>query len=202
MKKLHILGLALVAMFAFAAVAAGSASATEWLVSGAAAPAGSATTSTGSIELEDMTLGASVKCTTTTDEGTVGAGAADTVTKVTFAGCTSPKGCTSVDNVEAIHLPWTTTASGTAPSFKDTISEKGTGGAPGYLIECVSAGLLLDDSCTKATANVEVKNLTSSVEALFNTEEEAKCSLGGEKAGLVHGSEVISATGGLTLALN
>jgi hypothetical protein len=202
MKKLHIIGLALVAVLACSAAVAASAFALEstWLVAGAKPAAAVKTDSTGKILLEDMSFGAAVECATA-DKGTVGPGPKDTVTEVVFSSCTVEKGCTTVDAVTAVDLPWTSTVTLSGTAFLDVLTADGAG-APGYLVECTILGILADDVCTKAEATVNLENLTSEVNALFNTEEEAKCSLGGEKAGLVSGTETILVEGGQALAVS
>jgi hypothetical protein len=197
MRKLQILGIALVAVLACSAVA--SASAAEWLVGGKSLTSSVKTVGSGSIVLEDMKVGAAVKCNTT-ESGTVGAGAADSVTAVSFSGCTTVKGCSSVDAVAAVDLPWATELTSTS---KDLIEQKGAG-EPGYLVECPVAGILLDDTCKRADSFVEVTNASGKVDAFFNTGEKAKCSLGGEE-GLVNSEgvpEVISTESGEALEVS
>jgi hypothetical protein len=196
MRK-YTLGLALLALLAFAAVAANSASAAEWLAGGEKITSELATDSesVGNFTLEDMKLGSAVECAAK-DTGTVGPGAKDKVSTVTLSGCKAVKGCSTVDTVTANNLPWTTSL---VTEKEDEITSSGAG-SPGYLVECTVAGILGDDLCTKATAKVHIENTASDVNALFNTEEEANCTLGGEKAGLVHGTELILLESGAALS--
>src|ERR1700722_14966934 len=92
MKKIQILGVALLALFALSAVVASLASAettllAEWLSAGASIGAAVASKSTGTITLEDTKLGIGVLCTGSFD-GTVGPHGAATVTEVLNAGGT------------------------------------------------------------------------------------------------------------------
>jgi hypothetical protein len=88
MRKIHVLGLALFAVFAFSAVAAGSASALEelpvWLINNAAVLTLTSVTTTGKLVLTDLKtlIGAvSVECEGTLD-GTVGPNGEDETTEV------------------------------------------------------------------------------------------------------------------------
>jgi hypothetical protein len=215
MRKLHIAGVAFAAVFAVLAVMAASAfAASEWLVNGESAKAGTETTTTGELLLEDANslLKVDILCSGIFD-GTI-SGTADTVTAVlTLSGtsetaenlakekvtsidctvsnagaCSSPK-TGELINVFPIHLPWTSAVE--LPSTElwvDTLT-KGTGGEPGYEITCTSSLLgTVTDVCTgKPSANL--KNETGGVEGLFEeaeaTNKPGNCSIGGEKEALV-----------------
>ncbi len=175
MKKLQILGIALVAVFAFGALVAGSASATvttllaEWLVNGVAIPEGTnlASESTGELELTDLKtlLGEStVKCSGILI-GTVGFDGADTVTEVlnlakeligapltgTALSCTEVKVCEEA-LVWPVNLPWST--------LLELVEEEGSvffgvllyahagGGNPGWEVECMKTITKPVDECT------------------------------------------------------
>jgi hypothetical protein len=197
MKELHMLASVPVAVIVCSAVA--SASAAEWLVGGKSLTSSVKTVGSGEIVLEDMKIGAAIKCRTG-EAGTAGPGAADSITAVTFSGCTAVKGCSSVDAIATVDLPWATELTSTS---RDLIEQKGAG-APGYLVECLVAGILLDDTCERADSFVEVENASGKVDAFFNTGEKAKCSLGGEE-GLVNSEgvpEAISTESGETLEVS
>ena len=81
MKKIQILGLSLVAVFALSASVASMASAAEWLVKGEALLTAAPSEGTGELELGDAKLGLLMTCSGIL-VGTVGPGAADTVTEV------------------------------------------------------------------------------------------------------------------------
>jgi hypothetical protein len=153
MKKTHVLGLALVAVFAFSVVSVASASAHEWLHKGVTVTGEeTGVTSSGTIELhkEGGLGGAAVIECTGEFVGTVNTGGKSTVTKVvkgTEEGtikCTSLSGLcgtnTSV-NVTALNLPWSgllvelTNKKTPAESFVAN-EAKGTGGEPGYEVSC------------------------------------------------------------------
>lgn len=148
MRKLHVVGLALVAMLALFAITASSAfAASEWLLNGEAIVTPTTAVTTGELLLEDMNalIKVDILCSGTFD-GTVGPGTADTITKVlnsagaeetatNLAGkvepsidctvsnagsCTSPKAGELI-NVFPINLPWVTALSLNGTQWVDTI---------------------------------------------------------------------------------
>jgi hypothetical protein len=175
MKKLQILSIALVAVFAFGVLVAGSASAAptfllaEWLVNGVAIPEGTnlASETTGELELTDLKtlLGAStVKCSGIL-VGTVGFDGADTVTEVlssakgaigapltgTALECTEVKVCEEA-LVWPINLPWNTLLELMEQSgevfFADLILPGASGKNPGWEVECMKTLTKPVDECT------------------------------------------------------
>ena len=208
MKKLHIIGLALVAVFAFAAISVATASAettllAEWLAGGTQVSENTAATNEGELLLEDMGTGTDVSCSGKF-VGTIGLSGVDSITLVedlegkdnslncviTAKGaCEEANG--SLITVVPVNLPWATLlylmADGT---FLDEISSSGAG-APGYLVECKALGIKVDDTCSGATQTVET-NVTGAVEGAFSENETTtppgNCTIGGSKQGLVVGS--------------
>jgi hypothetical protein len=177
MKKLQILGIALVAVFAFGVLVAASASAAptfllaEWLVNGVAIPEGTelATESTGTLELEDLKtlLGVSVvKCKGIMD-GKVGFDGADTIAEVLNAAkeligslssgialvCeeAGEKVCKE-PLVWPLNLPWNTLLElmeqGTEIFFADLILAGASGNPPGWEVECMKTFTTPVDQCT------------------------------------------------------
>jgi len=208
MRKLHILGFVVFAVFAGSAGVASSAFALEstWLVNGVkpAAPVAATTESVGNLLLEDMSaLGAAVECSSVASTGTIGAGPADHVSTVTFilGDCKFETAgpCTSLVAVKAIDLPWTTAITLSAGAFIDTITEDGAG-APGYLIECKTALGVVDDACTKASATSTLTNSGTGVDGAFNTTETGNCSIGGTNEALIAGT-VFNQVAGSTLTV-
>lgn len=213
MKKLHIIGLTLVAVSALSALFAMSAFAAslpaEWLANGEKITTPLAADSVGTLVLSDTKSGITVECSGLF-EGTVGPGAADTITKVVGLGageelfimCTTTVGnilCTvgTLAEVMAVNLPWTTEALlATETEFRDDITA-GTGGNPGYEVECKG----FKDTCTGVTS-AKATNVTGGVEGLFEEKSEnATCSIGGAGAGTVRGSGVTSVSG-VTLTIS
>jgi hypothetical protein len=203
MKKLHIIvGLALFAVFAFAASSASAAN--TWLVSGVAVTGAVSTDSEGTLVLEDMGTGVKIQCSGT-DEGTVNTAGKDTETTVTenLASCKILAGegtCKKILAVKAIDLPWNTQIAGE----RDNITEAGAG-APGWLVECEGlCGIKVDDSCTLAAGSTLLINKESGIlESEFEAASgEANCSVGGEKVGLVTGTVLILTLSGAPLAFS
>jgi hypothetical protein len=199
MRKFHMIGLALVAVFAFSAVAVANASAAEWLCKeGGVLKACAKVTkvdSEGTLTLSDKTvLGLIMVECSGTNEGTIGLGAADTITAVlNLAKTTTDILCTVTEGsnicgtaealVEAVHLPWSTTL--TAAAVDDLTT--GGAGSPGWHIVCSNG---TEDECTKALAELAMKNEVVGgvevVDALFNAAENVACKAGNAKvSGLV-----------------
>jgi hypothetical protein len=203
MSRIRIIGLALVAVFAMTAVAAASASAHEWQIGGKAIVTATVTKSKGTLTLTDKKGGIfkeEVKLTCKgTDEGTVGPGAADTVTAVTATECKTEKGTCPSPTAKATHLPWKTElVSGTGSEVRDTITSGGSG-EPGYNVVCAG---LVEDECVGNTST-KAENTTGGVNEIFDANSaNAKCSRGGANAGEVRGTDLIeSPTGGVLTAI-
>jgi hypothetical protein len=213
MRKIHIVGLALAAVLAVSAFAASSAFALEstWLVA-AAKPTtevktDSASTAAG-FALTDAKGGifgeeVEVLCTGT-DEGTVGPGKADLLTKVTVTKCETMKGICGEANAEAINLPWTTSIELIGSAFYDDITTTVGSKEVGYNVICSK---IVEDKCEVALARALLENGTGgTVNAIFNSSDanqpKANCSRGGTEAGLVNGTDVLLATGGEALAVS
>jgi hypothetical protein len=200
MRKIQILGIALVAMFAFSAIVASMASAettllAEWLVSGKAVTATTATSSTGTILLEDSKAQIGVECGGEF-QGTVGPDGEDTTNTVLGPGggnaitlgnllkCTSFKGCESSTTdvlVSPEGLPWATLLQldeGTGATFLDAI----TGAS--YFTECLVVGIKVSETCTSPGVQAgELLNATGGVTADGNVTPNANCTVGGTAAG-------------------
>jgi len=166
------------------------------------------------IVLEDMTELAAAQCPpgSVLAEGWVGPGSEDETTSVAFTAnsCSPPPKaenlsgealsnvCTLVISVKALALPWKTAVYLEGSATWDTIKPGASGNQPGYLIECVVAGLTMKDTCTTIAGhelNVELENVSPLVllefpKALKSEEEKAKCSLGGNESGLVYGGDI------------
>jgi hypothetical protein len=194
-----MVGLALMAVFAFSAVMVANASAAEWLCKEGgvfkACAAAREVASEGTLKLSDATLlgTITVECSGT-NEGTVGTGAADTITAILdLAKMTTDILCpvTGGSNIcgtaealaEAVNLPWTTSLLSTTI---DDLTTSGVGN-PGWHVVCSNG---TEDTCTKALAELTVKNETVGgvelVDAVFNAAENATCLNGnGKVSGLV-----------------
>jgi hypothetical protein len=231
MKKLHLLGVALVAVFAFAALTAASASAVtfllaEWLVGGLPITADLNVESTGELELEETILGLkiTVLCSGILD-GTIGPNGLDVIsellrldgtTVVSLVGLVAPALlCTNVSNcpspeVWAVHLPWGSLVElmeeGTEVFFADLVLNSGAGN-PGWEILCSNG---TSDECTVTEGVSEKMNeANGTLVTLFSeafTElaglKLANCTTGGNEQGIVTGSGTISIVGGGALTVS
>ena len=224
MRKIHIVGLALFAVFAFSAYAVASASALEsvWLVNNAKPAAKVLVDSEGEMLLADLKtpIGEIMLLCSGLGEGFVGGDATgnnptwDEVTKITglnpvtepeFVLCTTQTGCESSTSPEAraVHLPWLTELLLELGVYIDDIL--GTGGEPGWLVRhCLVLGLeQAEDECVKNSA-ADPENLAAEGEnpadvvALFSEaiSGHASCSVGGSEAGDAEGEVLILVPGG------
>ena len=205
MRKLHILALALVAVFAFAAISVASAGATEWLLEGLPITSPDSVNSEliGFILLQDH--GAFTEPALLcggTDEGTVGPGAVDTETVITVTSCVADSGECKNPIVKAIDLPWKTELVLIGAEIRDKITAGGKG-EPGYETTCETFIGTLHDTCKTELGSAKfVKNVVGGVELEFDAASEpSNCSLGGAKSGLIVGIYLILAlTGTLTIS--
>jgi hypothetical protein len=171
MKKIHVLGIALIATVAFGVVGAVSASAAtvEWLAGGAPISAALAVETTGSLTLGSTNgLGLGIKAAILcvgVSIGTVGPGAEDLTTEVLNTALTSSTlSCVSVETCEgnselrAVDLPWLTIIKeDSSTEFLDVV-ESGGKGNPGWEIKCKTALGTVTETCTAASEGVEIKN--------------------------------------------
>jgi hypothetical protein len=187
----------------------------EWQVNGSSISAGesagvSSETKAGSLLLlEDMgAVGKPDILCEIAEKGLLLAEGKDEETEATCSKLVDDSGvCGSGSKVTPVHLPWTTQL--LEPEERVIVDDatKGTGGAPGWLVDCLSLIGLVEDECTTESGSVLIiKNLESgSVETEFTEEgigSEANCSVGGGKQGLSAGRIVISSTEGKKIIVN
>ena len=230
MKKIQIVWLALFAVFAFSAVAASSAFAedTQWLWEGAKIAAELAVDTEGELLLEDS--GASVKIDILCNGlfgGVVGGllGVADPLLDEvndiedlhmnldSQLDCEAETSCAEkLANVTAVNLPWKTellleTHNGVSEFMDDFTSDNGVAGVkPGYTVDCIVLGVLVEDTCT-GEPKALLENVTGGVLGTFDENAEinppGECTLSsGLKEGLVIGTGLTVHTGGGTLAVS
>jgi hypothetical protein len=212
MKKIQIIGMALVAMFAFSALLASTAFAeptllAEWLINGLEVLTLTLVETTGSILLSDTSNGSDVVCKGIFD-GSVGPNGEDEITEVltlaepkvqiTLAapllcesGAVCEKSATDVE-VAPEALPWHTLLflMESNNSFLDLVF------SASYNVKCLVLGLAITDECTATLSAGGVSNTTGGVTGA----EEALaplglCSIGGAGTG-----EVVPLKGNLTTA--
>jgi hypothetical protein len=202
MKKIQMMGLALVAVLAIGVVAASAASALEFLVSGVAvkSPEKVSVSLSGTLILEDMGKGSptTIECTGT-GTGVVEAAGKGLQETATATSCVTLAGTCASPLAKAIHLPWTTQIEGE----RNLISSSGAG-APGYEVTCFG---IIHDTC-EGTTSVGLENMPTETPpdllAIFSAtlSEPGKCTIGGVNEGLVIGEVLITAAGGLSLAIS
>jgi hypothetical protein len=200
MRKIHIVAMALFAVFAFSSFAASSAFAlsfelAEWLVNGGTVSAELVSEGSGELLLEDTKFGA-VLCDGILD-GTIGPNSADLITKIlNLAGeeigeltgsgllCTTEKTCeSSTTDIEVfpMKLPWDTEVELDPETGVAYILVLGAE----YTVECLLLGILGEDTCTDAEAASEAVNVTGGVELKGHSEPLGSCTIGGSGSGLV-----------------
>jgi hypothetical protein len=208
MKKINILGLALLAVFAFGAIAATSAFATtpEWLVDTKALALGETfhVETTGTLLLADLSFGVSLSCKGS-GLGLVGADKTDLIETATATSCVLDPGSASCGTpfAKAVHLPWLTELlEPVAGEWRDDITSGGSG-APGWEVTCNG---FLTDTCTTEAGATLMSNMAGEVPpdvlANFNQGSIANCSFGGNSSGEVSGEVLIEALEGLSLAIS
>jgi hypothetical protein len=117
------------------------------------------------------------------------------------ATCTNPlvdAGTCGSPKVEAVHLKWLTQLlEPEVGVFVDDITT-GTGGNPGWLVECTVLGVKIDDECTTAGGSTLVTNeANGTVDVEFMEEQtEAFCSFPKTEKGLVVGLIILEALEG------
>lgn len=230
MKRLNLLGIALVAVFAITVVVAATASAVEfllalWLVGGVAVAANLPADAEGELLLEDnkTALGKiNILCSGILD-GTVGPESKDELTKLLSLGtlhtdistivltepglpCTDQSGLCGEPLVWAEELPWDTEAElmidGPETFFVDLILN----GA--YYIICMSTGI--EDLCFSAETAVKLTNEAGGV--VDNEFSEAfqllagltngTCNLGGANSGVVESLGTLLLASGESLTVS
>jgi len=178
----------------------------EWLVTGGVVPAGGVTVavtvagSTKKLLLEDMSAGPLKQATSVTCEGgglgLLLPGGLDEVNSAEPLNCAreTDGACSTLDAVRPVNLPWLTELLPFKTNEAIDDLYEGTGGSPGWAVECETALGKKTDTCTtnkghtliSSTAGEEIgaEFLESAVE-----EEWAECSEGSPKLnGLVVGT--------------
>jgi methionine-rich copper-binding protein CopC len=200
MRKIQIMGLAIVAVFAFSAFAVSSAFAHEWLVNKVAVATEATVKQSGTLVLNDMGSKVSLECTGT-GEGKVLAAGKDTVTAAKATGCIVLEGSCPTPSANPVHLPWNTELTTVGTELRDNITNSGAG-EPGWTVTCLG---IIKDECTGPSSTKITNNLTETPVDVTSTFDEgsapAHCSLdaAGTKEGLVTGGLLTVAEGGVAL---
>jgi hypothetical protein len=219
MKKIHVLGMGLFAVFAFSAVMVSSAFAvSQWLVGGATVTTLTSTTTTGKLILVSETFGtAKIECKGVVD-GSVGPAGEDEVTELLSAGGTKiPNsgetgflttgtgldcitlnssiacGATgSLAEVWPVNLPWLSQLELEGAVFVDDVF--GTP-EPGYDVICEKTGT--SNECT-GLALFTLTNVAGGVEGLNVASQLQKCTIG--TSFLEEGGTIATLTGTLSVS--
>jgi hypothetical protein len=169
MKKIHILGVAMFAVFAFCAVAAASAFAAEFLDNGE--PILASTTFLSEIMsnssgfgllLEDMGNSTEVECMLGVNAGLLSTTAG--LAEITSAECTEALAvsglCSAPVLIVALNLPWEVTLTLVIEGGGDMYRARLANAAEntGYLVECETALGKQDDPCTGASVSFLLEN--------------------------------------------
>lgn len=199
MKKLYVMMMALVAVFAFSAVVAGAASAettllAEWLINAAPVTELVSVETVGTIRLQDTSNGATVECPGSLI-GSVGPSGEDEITELLNAAkgivnlttpdkeCTSSAVCEKTTDIEVSATPPIHTLL--------VLMENGTildlALNTGYTVVCLVLGIKITDTCTtKENSGAVVENVVGkNVTAKGAVEELGTCSVGGTGTGLI-----------------
>lgn len=108
--------------------------------------------------------------------------------------------CESAE-VVGVHEPWEAEITLKGEAFDETF--KGTGGEPGFELDCLVLGIVVKDTCTGKLTE-ELGNVTGGVEGLFVENDEVNpdlsCSLGGEGDVEGTGIEKLEPEGTLTVS--
>jgi hypothetical protein len=211
MKKLHLIGLALVAVFAFGAFSVSSAFALEstWLVATVKPTITLAVDSTGKLLLEDTKGGiigeaVAVECEGT-NSGTVGPGPQDLLEAITVTKCVKQAGTCGEPSASPINLPWLTSVELIGTKFYDDIvTEKSGATTIGYNVIC---NKIVEDSCEVTLGRAELRNIEGgTVNAIFSgtdvNQPVATCTRTKAATGLVFGTVSLLTVSGEALAVS
>ena len=230
MRKFHVLGFALIAVFAIGVVSAATASAltfllAEWLEAGGAITATLLAEIPGELSLSEKVLGVILNALCSGIlVGDIGANGADDITELLNleGGAISPTGltgtaisCADTENCGealawAVNLPWLTQLElmedeGT-PFFVDLLTANGKGN-PGYEVECMSSGLT--DTCEAAEAASKVEVIGTELNSEFTEAftllaglSNPNCQVAGNGAGIVMGLGIIKGDGAGALTVS
>jgi hypothetical protein len=185
-----------VASLALCAVMCSTALATpEWEVKGSPVTENVTvkTKEVGEFQMEDTkgSFGSpsTIQCTGS-GEGTVGPEGKGKITATSITGCIGVRACEPTGvTVTALHLPWNTQLVETESEIRDKISSGGSG-APGWLVECLVAGITVKDECTGETT-VEINDTSSGVDLNSDAKSaRGSCTLGGANTGVMAGTSL------------
>jgi hypothetical protein len=216
MKKIQLVGLVLVAVFAISAMVASSAFAeSEWLLNAEPITSAIATEAPGTLKLEDSATGTGKITCVGNFVGTVGPGSADTIstvlgktsTEVAPINCESVSCASKLAELSPINLPWSTKVelSGTL-EWDHFLGTDSGAKEPGYSLKCTVLGIPITDVCT-GLAGAALSNVTGGVQGIFTPGEEpinpsGTCTFSKEKSATIEGGGVTKPTLSGTLTVS
>jgi hypothetical protein len=197
-----VAGLVLIAVAGFAMAAPIVAvAAPEWLDNGAAIAAAIPVLSELMTDLlvEDIGTSTEVECSTGVDEGTIGPGAAATMTKLECVVALPVSGvCSSPVTIRVLELPWALTLILAEEPVGTNMYRVKTTGLTGYEIECETIIGKQKDSCTMSSVSWLVENdgttgtLLLEVDPKTETESQSgTCSFSGGKPSILAGADIL-----------
>jgi hypothetical protein len=228
MKKIHVVGLAMFAVFAFGAIAASSAFAEDrWLIDEVGVATLTSVQTSGVLLLVDLNtpIGVSqIECSSILD-GTVGPAGEDEITEVlTLAGVAYGKDnannelegeglpCTGIQNcgeplVWVYGLPWLSQLELVGTTFVDDFTSDNATKMLGYELECMTTIFKPVDLCEQTLFASTLENMLapeSDVLGTVSEEQKGNCSLGGAGSEDTFSVEagLTSTLDGLTLAVS
>jgi len=191
MKKLQVVSLALVALFAFSAMLATTASAAgtllpEWLIKGVGVTTLTSVIIEGELLLKDTGVSAGVKCSGKFI-GSVGPSGEDEITSVqsltgatiTLAAplttCVKEENCGGTPSVAPEELPWHTLLYlvESTGKYRDLTFHAG------YSVTCTILGIKVEDNCTTTNSSAEIVNPAGGAESIGEITPKGTCSAGG-----------------------
>jgi hypothetical protein len=154
--------------------------------------------SSGTLTVEDQGYGGlAVACNVETG-GTLEASGKGTITSYAATNCKPQAGCSTMNTVLAVHLPWHTELVEVGGAIHDAIVSGGSG-TPEWRFECTGSFRLVDSCGINESPNA-LDGALGSVSVLFNEAEKVGCSLGGASKGAWRGElSVAPPTGAVAL---
>jgi len=207
MRKISVVGLALMAvcMFGVMVVSSASAALAEFLDNGAAITATENVLTElmqeagVGILLEDMGNSTEVECMKGDDEGTVGPNGVATTTEALCTEALPATGlCSAPVVITALNLPWTTTIELVGTTFRGLVTNAGEN--VGYEVECNTIIGLIKDKCIQnkvpLSGLIENDGATGTIlvlsDATTETEsEKSTCSVSGMPGLVLAGSDIL-----------
>jgi hypothetical protein len=199
MRKLQLFGLTLAAVFAssaFFALPVFAAEEMEYLVSGEAVVTTTNVTMSGTLVLEDMGAGAVTLECEVTGKGTVSSGGKGSLIELLANTCKTTRGTCGGPKLKVVGVPWATTIDLSQGEPRDLVTMS-------FVISCF--GIAKDECAGETSAGLENMPLETPPDLLFAFDTKSaglSCSVGGAFQGLMAGELLISAEGGLSLAIS